>query len=134
MAELILTRNAEAAAPSRWQKALISPLVHEAFGALQLIGMRDRLRCPTCRAVGTWKPHGTLYGRWVDKDRPARRWMCKWCGHYIGPEGVLRAFPDPARAHWALPQAFDAGSPAEPCQTPADVLRNAMGNTWPWAG
>ena len=31
---------------------------HRLASALVLVGMRDRLRCPACGAVGTWKPHG----------------------------------------------------------------------------
>jgi hypothetical protein len=117
-----------------WSWMLLFAPVHEAWGALRWVGMRDRLRCTECKAVGTWKPHGTLWDRWVHHDRPVRRWMCKWCGLYVGPEGILRAFPDKARGHWALPRQWDPPSPAVPGPTPADVLREAMGKTWPWNG
>lgn len=67
-------------------KATMNAVTHQLADFLRLIGMRDRLRCPSCRAVGTWKPHGGWLDR--DDDRPRRRrWMCKWCGYYIGPEG-----------------------------------------------
>ena len=55
-------------------------LKHQFFDFSRLLGLRDRLRCPICRAVGTWKPHGG----WLDfeDERPVRRWLCKWCGYY----------------------------------------------------
>lgn len=55
---------------------------HQFFDFSRIIGMRDRLRCPSCGAVGTWKPHGG----WLDyKDTASkRRWLCKWCGFYRG--------------------------------------------------
>jgi hypothetical protein len=69
----------------RW---LLNPLVHGFYDALRLVGMRDRMRCPKCRAVGTWKPHGGLFD--VHDKRRVRRWMCKWCGFYVGPEAIDR--------------------------------------------
>jgi hypothetical protein len=116
------------------ERVLLFPFVHAALYALRWVGMRDRLRCPQCNAVGTFKPHGTLTARWLYKDRATRRYMCKWCGLYIGPEGVLRAFPDPARKCWVLPQAWDTDSPSVPGLTPADVTRDALNKTWPWYG
>jgi hypothetical protein len=80
----------------------LNPVVHELAGALRLIGMRDRLRCPGCHKVGTWKPHGGLWDRWHDKDRSVRRWLCKWCGFYVGPEGEQYAFPSAEHGAWAL--------------------------------
>jgi len=55
-----------------------------------MVGMRDRLRCPDCDKVGTWKPHGSRIFDSTD-TRQVRRWLCKWCGYYYGPEGVCRA-------------------------------------------
>lgn len=110
------------------------PPVHAAAYALRWVGLRSRLRCPSCKAVGTWKPHGTLSDRWFRGDRPARRWLCKWCGHYVGPEGVVKAFPDPDRGCWVLPRPWDPASPQDAGPTPADVVAGAMGKTWPWAG
>jgi len=58
--------------------------------ALVVVGMRDRLRCPDCRKVGTYKPHGSLITE--RGGRPVARWLCKWCGFYRGPEKtILRA-------------------------------------------
>jgi hypothetical protein len=108
----------------------LNPVTHEAFDALRLLGLRDRLRCPECRAVGTWKPHGGWWDRRHGDTRGVRRWLCKWCGHYLGPEGTVKAFPDRARGHWALPgQSDDVPGP-----TPAVVMHTNLGSTWPWAG
>lgn len=62
---------------------------HQLFDFLRCFGIRDRLRCPYCGSVGTWKPHGG----WLDKEdsRKVRRWLCKWCGSYHGPEGQVQA-------------------------------------------
>lgn len=100
---------------------------------LRLVGMRDRLRCPECEAVGTWKPHGGFWDRHLG-DRPVRRWLCKWCGLYVGPEGSLRAFPDPARGFWTLPRPWDPEAPDRRLRTPAEVLETHLSATWPWRG
>lgn len=120
---------------SRRDRIRLFPPVHAFWYATRWLGLRDRLRCPECGAVGTWKPHGTLTARWgKDKDRPVRRWLCKWCGHYVGPEGVIHAWPDSARKVWALPRPYDPESTPEPEETPADVLRRELGKAWPWRG
>jgi hypothetical protein len=109
------------------ERLLLSPPIHAVAYALRWVGLRGRLRCPLCKAVGTWKPHGTLTARWRDHDRPVRRWLCKWCGHYLGPEGALHCFPDPARGCWVLPHPFDPDSPVVACPTPAGCGRRAVG-------
>ena len=55
---------------------------HALFCSILPFQMRDRLRCPKCEKVGTWKPH-----------EPPRRWLCKWCGWY----------EDIARTGWCRP-------------------------------
>lgn len=73
-------------------------LAHIAFDFLP---GRDRLRCPDCNVVGTFKPHGG----WRDKHdrRKVRRWMCKWCGLYKGPEkGITSAFPSREKKCWVI--------------------------------
>lgn len=115
---------------------------HAFWDALRFIGLRDRLRCPQCSAVGTWKPHGGRFDR--DDLRKVPRWMCKWCGYYIGPEaGIHRAVPDAAAKCWML--VADA---TEPLPTPAETIagqnfhdRPAEGAgprprlpVWPWRG
>lgn len=105
-------------------------------------GWRDRMRCPRCTAVGTWKMHGTWWERWRFGDIALRRWGCKWCGHWIakgrpnGPNGAVYngrivAFPlsQEGLKVWAYP---DPSIQREP--TPAEVLYAGMGRTWPWYG
>jgi len=78
----------------------VNAITHQLADFLRLVGMRDRLRCPRCRKVGTWKPHGG----WLDREdgRKVRRWLCKWCGHYVGPEGEKQGRFHPVRKHWVL--------------------------------
>lgn len=77
------------------------PPIHDLlFVVLKITTLRDRLRCPRCSKVGTWKIHGGLMGD-GNRDK-VRRWLCKWCGHYIGPEGIQQAVIDPKRGHWTL--------------------------------
>lgn len=107
------------------------PLLHEAWSSLRFVALRDRLRCPQCTAVGTWKPHGC----WSAKrggDRPVRRWMCKNCGRYEGPEGVLTVFPCPVLGVWRLPYPEDPKAPEDPPPTPKRRLNAAK--VWPWVG
>ena len=106
----------------------LNPVAHEMWCALRFVGLRDCMRCPKCSAVGTWKPHGGWWDRWRFDDRPVRRWMCKWCGHYIGPEGVLVAFPNLTKGCW------DLTSDEAPFETPQAVIRRELGNIWPGRG
>lgn len=111
------------------------------FLATYYTGLRDRMRCPRCTSVGTWKMHGTWWERWRYGDIALRRWGCKYCGHWIvkgwvSPTGQVRdgriqAFPlsqDGLRV-WAYP---DPSIMREP--TPAEALFASMGRTWPWNG
>ena len=50
---------------------------HTFWCLTKYVGMRDRLRCPKCKKVGTWKPHGG-----IEQPGTPRRWLCKWCGYY----------------------------------------------------
>jgi hypothetical protein len=62
---------------------------------------RDRLRCPTCRKVGTWKPRGPV-GR-ADGRIIKRRWLCKWCGAYDGEgERDTGAFINKVKGYWDI--------------------------------
>ena len=104
---------------------------HQIADLMRIIGLRDRLRCPECAAVGTWKPHGG----WLDgrESRFARRWMCKWCGHYRGPQGIQRVFPSPERGCWMLESAVGPDLPLRP--TPRAVLEaSAIPKVRPWFG
>jgi rubredoxin len=106
------------------------PPIHEAAAALRFIGLRDRLRCPNCRAVGTWKPHGYRHARRTG-DRPVRRWLCKYCGHYQGPEGTVTCVVDPELGVWRFPHDMDPTAPDD-LTTPREILRDHK--VWPWAG
>lgn len=89
---------------------MVNPFTHQIWDFSRIVGLRDRLRCPRCLAVGTWKPHGG----WMDgaDERKVRRWICKWCGLYRGPEGERQAFM--GKTAWELgdgptPQAVHGG-------------------------
>ena len=106
----------------------MNALVHQLADCLRFIGMRDRLRCPCCKAVGTWKPHGG----WFDKEdeRKVRRWMCKWCGSYIGPEGRRRV--EVGSNCWIL---IEETFRVQPDNTPLVAVRDWFDRSVsPWAG
>jgi hypothetical protein len=128
-----------------WERVRLFPLVHEAWSLTRVAGLRDRLRCPDCRRVGTWKPHGGVVDALVDwKDlrtgrmdhglyrrlRTTRRWLCKWCGHYTGPEGAMRGWPSPVEGCWVL--GIDEDEP--PGLTPEDAVAEMLGSVNPWRG
>lgn len=50
--------------------------------ALWKSGIRDRLRCPQCEKVGTYKPHCIIHHGEEKREDLRPRWMCKWCGYY----------------------------------------------------
>lgn len=93
---------------------------HQLWDFSRLLGLRDRLRCPKCRAVGTWKPHGG----WLDfeDERKVRRWVCKWCGLYAGPETETKVVLGPTC--WVLKSGLPAGT------TPYERLKKVN----PWRG
>ena len=101
---------------------MINIFTHQLYDCFRLVGLRDRLRCPSCKSIGTWKPHGG----WLDfeDERKVRRWMCKWCGIYNGPEGWHKVTV--GVTCWVLDQP--KGS------TPKSVVENAFGSTNPWNG
>lgn len=104
--------------------------LHHLIDALRWTGLRDRLRCPECGAVGTWKPHGGRFDR--DDERHVRRWLCKWCGLYVGPEGRCTAYVDPARGCWTLYEDLTAG---ELPWTPKVAMEvGPIPKAWPWKG
>lgn len=110
---------------SRRVRILLNPVIHELAEALRFIGTRDRLRCPECRAVGTWKPHGGLIDRLHGDRRAVRRWMCKCCGLYYGPEGVLIVRINRAAGYWDFQPAGHEATPLE---------RMKEWDVWPWTG
>jgi hypothetical protein len=116
-------------ATSPWrQRFRRNPVVIELWYALKIFGLRDRLRCPWCHAVGTWKPHGTLWERRLG-DRPVRRWMCKWCGYYNGPEPERWCSPGGTSGVWEIRDA----SPGQ-LHTPRWVVEEELGRVNPWHG
>lgn len=99
---------------------------HQIVDWSRYLGLRDRLRCPACKAVGTWKPHGG----WADGDdqRKVRRWMCKWCGFYLGPEPDRWVCVGPTA--WAIPSDIP-----RPHETPKMVVERHFDRPIsPWAG
>lgn len=104
----------------------LNPVVHELASALRFIGLRDRLRCRECKAVGTYKPHGYWWAQRIG-DRPVRRWLCKCCGLYYGPEGKLSCYPDRVANVWCTPV-----EDVERQTTPFEVLKAEK--VWPWRG
>jgi len=127
---------------TRGERLRLMPVVMDIwFLAAYYTGLRDRMRCPRCTSVGTWKMHGTWFERWRWGDVPLRRWGCKFCGHWIAkgwvsPRGDVRsgriqAFPlsQEGLRVWAYP---DPNIEREP--TPAEALFADMGRTWPWNG
>lgn len=105
---------------------------HQLFDLSVLIRMRDRLRCPKCRAVGTWKPHGG----WIDESKESgRRWICKWCGLYIGrpfnkgPVIERYGFIDPEIKCWRIWDFYDSDVPAG--IVPKEILEeHTEANPW----
>lgn len=129
---------------------LWNKVVHQLYDFSRLIGLRDRLRCPECKAMGTYKPHGG----WLDFEdkRKERRWMCKWCGAYSGPEtNMTFAFPNMLTGCWTnanqvgtvlppLNQHLDhyrgqvAWADTFPDRTPPKVDILDSWTPWPWEG
>jgi hypothetical protein len=98
---------------------------HQISDILRIIGMRDRFRCPECGAVGTWKPHGG----WLDDSTASgRRWICKWCGLYIGrPMGgkivKRRAFIDPELKCWRIQDFYKSEDLPDGAYIPKNVIK-----------
>lgn len=122
---------------SRWkpltgrERFRLLPGVHDLWFVLTYwTGVRNRMRCPKCHAVGTWKMHGSLLERKIFGDIAVRRCLCKWCGYYTGPRGRVTAYPDMVETSaWALPEP---GKDRQP--TPMEAIKDSLGNVWPWVG
>lgn len=114
---------------------------HQFFDFLRLVGLRDRLRCPNCKAVGTWKPHGGWLDKLVDwRDDVAnevtafgavyatdRRWLCKYCGYNVYAGGVEHCAPNGKTRVW------DVYGP-DSLPTPFSAVTQVLGKVWPWRG
>jgi hypothetical protein len=113
---------------------------HQYFDALTIVGLRDRLRCPKCSAVGTYKPHGgwcDLFNEWRTNFElkllpgvvraTSRRWMCKYCGYCRDEHGEHYGAPNGKKLVWDL-----VGPDSHP--TPKEAVEKLCGKTWPWRG
>lgn len=99
---------------------------------LQMTGMRSRLRCPHCRRVGTFKPHGSIFDRVQGDRRAVRRWLCKWCGYYQGPEGIRQAAINTREREWQL---TEWGEIEYKATTPEVAFKEtSVGGSNPWGG
>ena len=101
-------------------------ITHQFYDLLKLVGMRDRLRCPECKSMGTWKPHGG----WLENSKESgRRWTCKWCGHYVGRpfnKGeiiVRKAFIDPELSCWRIIDFYPDGKTPDVAFVPLDLFK-----------
>jgi hypothetical protein len=112
---------------------LLNSFVHFFYDALRLVGLRDRLRCPKCGAVGTWKPHGGAFDR--DDRRKVRRWMCKWCGHYLGPDSPYGDVGYSEVAGCWISPLMSCTQEQAVTDTPQRVLLDSkIPHCWPWRG
>ena len=124
----------------------LDSLWHQCFDMFMLVGLRDRLRCPCCDAIGTWKPHGG----WCDKitDRlpteksrkfftliaqsgaryaTERRWVCKYCGFTHDVSGTHMGAPNGKTKVWD-----NIGPNSLP--TPKEAVEKLCSTAWPWRG
>ena len=99
-------------------------VLHQCCDLLRIVGLRSRLRCPNCHKIGTFKPHGA----WLDffDERGVRRWLCKWCGYYRGPEGQMWARVSRNKKWWLLPDDPDW----EGGTTPRDIMLEWEVDPW----
>lgn len=114
---------------------------HQFFDFLALVGLRDRLRCPRCKTIGTWKPHGG----WCDKFHDwrtdfcsslnifavyatNRRWLCKYCGYNVSTDGEHQCYPNRKTKMWARRDENSAPTPQEVINLGYEFA------VWPWRG
>lgn len=92
--------------------------------------LRDRLRCPVCSAVGTFKLHAPTKD--ANGGNVPWRWLCKFCGYYKSSEksGML-CYPSRSQKCWVF---FTDGHPDELKLTPREALSETLGTVWPWRG
>lgn len=90
----------------------------------RLLGIRNHLRCPRCRAIGTWKPHGGWFERHADYHVP--RYLCKWCGLYFRSD-----LPDCFGEAHLGGKVWEEGEGDTPMSL---ALKSECGAYDPWAG
>lgn len=102
--------------------------------------LRDRLRCPNCDAVGTYKLHAPT---------PRWRWLCKYCGYYRDSDGQRWCVPSPSFGCWI----FEDQQEGFKGRTPLEIVRmgaaedskhahfagqrpeeHRLYGVWPWRG
>lgn len=123
-----------------WRWSWRETVKHQFFDFLLLVDLRDRLRCPKCKAVGTWKPHGgwcdNISGWWQDhaaRLRPgviyatSRRWVCKYCGYIRDDHGERQGYPNKVKGVWDAQCANSSPTPYERVNGEGDKV-------WPWRG
>lgn len=104
--------------------------------------LRDRLRCPNCKAVGTYKLHapGPGYPQGVPW-----RWLCKWCGWYRDEDkSGLLCYPSSSKKCWVfyldkheenlIVSEFYTMKPRPPAEVLEVYNELAYSNVWPWRG
>ena len=100
--------------------------------------LRDRLRCPNCEAVGTYKLHA---------PPPTWRWLCKYCGYYRDKDGIRWCVPSPTYGCWIFADQVDGFKGTTPQQAvkekakddrQAALLEDPESKegyaVWPWRG
>lgn len=106
------------------------PIVRLLWLVLILTRLRDRMRCPKCKAVGTYKLHAPCKGDQGQK-RPWR-WLCKWCGFYKAEDGRgFLCYPSKSREVWAF---FSDNLIGDRKETPYVLFQRKMPWVWPWRG
>ena len=83
--------------------------------------LRDRLRCPNCGAVGTYKLHA---------PPPKWRWLCKYCGYYRDKDGVRACVPSPTFGCWIFADQEEGFKG----KTPKTTVEHQSAMDWTVAG
>jgi len=59
--------------------------------------------------------------------RKVRRWMCKYCGFYEGPEGKgMMVAPNLSKHYWDFK--------GDTAPTPKEIIAAHLKSIWPWSG
>lgn len=83
------------------------------------------MSCPSCgmpyRAYGGWLARNIYSGHRIAR----RRWLCKWCGHYVDERGTQWAALVPDLGWWTLEES-ETKEKWEQRWTPRDIFKKAM--------
>ena len=110
-------------------KSLRFRITHEIYSIVGYI-IGHRFKCPKCDAIGTWNPHGGIVG---DSRGSGRRYLCKWCGYYIGQpfkqkEIIEReAFIDENYGGWRIIDWYEGARTPRDAYIPKDKIK---ANPW----